>query len=374
MSARAIPLALRAPIAACAALALVSGVLAGLVRAGWGVPLPASAIMAHGPLLAVGFFGTLIGLERAVAVGHLAALVPPVLAAASGVAMVLGAPIAPVLATASGLAALVLHGWLLARSPSLDLAMLTLGALAWALGNVAWLAGRTIADASLGWSAFLVLTIVGERLEMTRLLPPRRGRTATLAAAVALLVVGSASAVIEPGLGAWARGAGLAAMGLWLLAHDAVLRVRAPGTPPYLKTALALGHPWLVIAAPLVVLAGGDLAGLRYDAALHAIYAGFVLGMVLAHAPIVLGAVLKVRLAPPPFLYVPLVLLHGATATRVAGDLLGEPSLRGLGALASALALVVFASTIVVSLLAHRRARAADRDGLSLGAATERSP
>lgn len=372
MSAPSIPIALRVPLAACGALALVSGVLAGLVRAGWGIELPAGAVLGHGPLLAVGLFGTLIGLERAVAVGHLAALVPPALAALSGIAILLGDPLAPLAATASGIAGLVLHAVLLARSPSLDLAMLTLGALAWALGNVAWLAGRDIADASLGWSAFLVLTIVGERLEMTRLLPPRRGRTATLAAAVALLVVGSLVALADRSLGAWARGAGLGAMGVWLLAHDAVLRVRAPGTAPYVKTALAMGHPWLIVAAPLTALAGAETAGLRYDAALHAVYAGFVLGMVMAHAPIVLAAVLKLRIATNGLLYVPLVLLHGSTATRVLGDLLGEPGLRRLAALASALSLLLFVSMIVISVLAHRRARATHAGGLPSGAVSER--
>lgn len=354
---RGIPLPARAPIVALAAVALATGVLGGLVRAGVGIELPAAVIVGHGPLVAVGFFGTLIGLERAVAVGHPIALVPAVLAASSGVALLVGEPvIAAVLATGSGVAAFVLHAWLLARTRTLDLAMLTLGALGFAAGNAAWLAGRPWGEASLGWAAFLVLTIVGERLEMTRLLPPRRGRGPALAIAVLLFVGASALSLFDPALGAPLRAVALTTMGVWLLAYDAVLRVRTAGSQ-YVKTALTLGHAWLVVAGPLTFLAGGALAGLRYDAALHSLYVGFVLGMVFAHAPIVLGSVLKLRLAPSPWLHVPLVLLHGANATRVLGDLIEEPGLRRLGALATALALVAFAGTLGVSILAQRRAR-----------------
>jgi hypothetical protein len=45
-----------------------------------------------------------------------------------------------------------------------------LGALVWLLGNVLWLAGRSIPHVALWWTGFLVLTIIGERLELSRLL------------------------------------------------------------------------------------------------------------------------------------------------------------------------------------------------------------
>lgn len=352
---------MRAPLALAAALALVSGVLAGLVRAGWPWPVPAAAILGHGPLLAVGFFGTLIGLERAVAIGHAAAAATPALAALSALAILSEHPSAPFLASAAGVAAVLIHAWLLARARTADLAMLALGALAWCAGSVAWMLGRPVADASLGWSAFLVLTIVGERLELTRLLPPRRGRGPALALATSALVVGSLLVPIAPSVGVIVRGVALSALGVWLLAYDAVLHVRAPSTSRYVKTALALGHPWLVIAGPLAIIAGPASGGLLHDAALHAVYVGFVLGMVFAHAPIVLPAVLRLRFAPGRALFVPLALLHLSVAARIAGDLAGAPGIRRTSTLAHVVALVMFASIAIVSIASQRGAHRAPR-------------
>lgn len=357
---RSIGLVLRAPLAVAAVVALISGVLAGLVRAGWPWAVPGAIVGGHGPLLAVGFFGTLIGLERAVAVGRPAALAWPALSALSGLAMLAGHPVAPVLAGAAGIAALLGHGWLFARAKSPDLAVLTLATLALAAGSLGWMLGRPVSEASLGWSAFLVLTIVGERLELTRLLPPRRGRGPALALALGALVLGSLLVPIAPVIGAWARGLALSALGVWLLVYDAVLHVRAPGAQRYVKTALALGHPWLVAAGPLAVVDPGS--GLLHDAALHAIYVGFVLGMVLAHAPIVLPAVAKVRFTPTRALFVPLALMHASVVARVAGDVGGAPEIRRLATLASALALALFALLVVTTLVGQRRTAA----GLSL--------
>jgi hypothetical protein len=58
----------RAPLLLFGFAALIFGVLAGVWRLGW--PAPALAAGApHGTLMMCGFFGTLIGLERAVAIG-----------------------------------------------------------------------------------------------------------------------------------------------------------------------------------------------------------------------------------------------------------------------------------------------------------------
>ncbi|MGB7543793.1 MAG: hypothetical protein WBM28_17470, partial [Burkholderiales bacterium] len=63
--------ALRLPLLAVGFIALAFGVGAGLVRMGWQLPLPDVALAAwHGPLMIAGFFGTVIGLERAVALAE----------------------------------------------------------------------------------------------------------------------------------------------------------------------------------------------------------------------------------------------------------------------------------------------------------------
>ena len=61
----------RLPLLILGFLALFAGVGAGLARLGWTVPeIAATAAALHGPLMICGFFGVVISLERAVAIGR----------------------------------------------------------------------------------------------------------------------------------------------------------------------------------------------------------------------------------------------------------------------------------------------------------------
>ena len=67
---------------ALAGLSLLAGLWAGSVRLGWILPVPNEQFpIVHGPVMVVGFLGTLIGLERAVALGQLWPYGIPVLTA-----------------------------------------------------------------------------------------------------------------------------------------------------------------------------------------------------------------------------------------------------------------------------------------------------
>ena len=58
----------RAPLMALALVALFAGLWGGLIRLGLSLPSAVtSAAELHGPLMALGFLGTLVSLERAVA-------------------------------------------------------------------------------------------------------------------------------------------------------------------------------------------------------------------------------------------------------------------------------------------------------------------
>ena len=63
---------LRMVLVAVAMTALLAGLWAGLLRLGWPWPILRSTLLVnHGPLMVSGFLGTLISLERAVAVSGL---------------------------------------------------------------------------------------------------------------------------------------------------------------------------------------------------------------------------------------------------------------------------------------------------------------
>jgi hypothetical protein len=88
---RGIPPALRAPLLIGAFLSLAAGIGAGLARMGWDEPAAVAAlIMWHGPLMICGFFGTVISLERAVALGARWTYLGPLFAAIGGLTLVTG--------------------------------------------------------------------------------------------------------------------------------------------------------------------------------------------------------------------------------------------------------------------------------------------
>src|SRR5574338_888570 len=63
---------LRLPLMFLAIGALLAGLWAGLLRIGWPIPpLSPRLLIEHGPLMVSGFLGTLISLERAVALSQL---------------------------------------------------------------------------------------------------------------------------------------------------------------------------------------------------------------------------------------------------------------------------------------------------------------
>jgi hypothetical protein len=154
------------------------------------------------------------------------------------------------------------------------------------------------------WIAFFALTIGGERLELSRYL--KRGafaRNAFIVLAAALLAAPLLPRVL---------GVVLVLLALWLFAYDlARVTVRQRGLPRYIAWCLLSGYAWLAFGGALLALETA------YDAALHAIFVGFVFSMVFGHAPVILPAVLRVPLPYHPVLYVPLALLHASLALRV---------------------------------------------------------
>lgn len=348
---------------ACAAISLVAAVAGGLLRA---CPAPAPSTLpswllagaaSHAALMVCGFLGTMIGLERAVAVGRLAAFAAP-LAAAAGALMTLAghAEAAGGMFVLAAAAFVVVHLAILRKQPAAHTAMLLAGALAWLAGCLmhAFGGGTTVPM----WFSFLVLTIAAERLEMTRL--TRRARHAGLQLwVVTALMLGGAGAAASPsalgaaGLGLF--GASLILLSAWLFAHDIARRTLfTEGLSRYMAVCLLAGYAWLgVSGVGWLGLARG--LPLR-DMALHALGLGFVASMMMAHAPVILPALTRVRLRFGAAFYLPLAALHGSLVVRL-GFGAADPLERGVGAALNALAIALFAATLVVSAVAWRLAR-----------------
>jgi hypothetical protein len=185
----------------------------------------------------------------------------------------------------------------------------------------AWLAGGELHRAVPWWLAFLVLTIAGERLELTRFLPtPAIRATAVLrhrrpASSPAPRSAGDEDA----GLALFS--AGLLALAAWLLRYDIARRKCAPGPHRFIALCL-LARLRLAGLAGLLGLMGGFLPGHPWrDATLHAVGLGFVFSMIFGHAPIIFPAVVRVKIPYHPFFYLPLLVLHASLALRILGGL-----------------------------------------------------
>ncbi|MCS6883494.1 MAG: hypothetical protein RMK84_16155 [Oscillochloridaceae bacterium] len=352
-------LLVRALLAAGVLALLLGAIWGGLLRLGWALPTPRSDLAAlHGPLFVCGMLGTVIGLERAVALGRPWAFSGPLLAMAGGLGLLAGLPasLGALLITAGSLGLLLVFAVLVRRQPARFVVTMALGAAAWLVGNLLWLVGRPLAVASFWWAGFLVLTILGERLELGRLrqLPARALRIFVLG--VATLLLGLGATPIAYGAGARLSGAGFVILGLWLLAFDIARRtVRRAGLPRFTAVCILSGSVWLAVAGGIALSAGAVYAGPVYDALLHAVFVGFVFAMIFGHAPIIIPALLQIPLAFNRWSYLPLVALHLSLLLRVAGDLTLRLDLRRWGGMLNALAIALFLLLTLASALRARR-------------------
>lgn len=346
----------RLPLLLLGAVALVTGLWAGLVRLG---ALPALLDpLSHGPLMVSGFLGTVIALERAVAARALWAYAGPLLCGAGTLGLLLGHPgWGAALLTAGSLVVVAVLVLVVVRAPVLHHHVLALAALSWLWGNVLLALGRPVFDAVLPWTLFLVGTIAAERLELTRLLRRSRLTVAFFVVSIALMAAGAVSAAWSRESGARLLSVGELALAAWLLRFDIARHtVKQPGLVRFIAVALLIGYGWLAVAGALGLVFGNPLAGPHYDAVLHATFVGFVFSMIFGHAPIILPAVLGVRLPFHPRFYVHLALLHASLALRVVADLSGQFELRRLGSWGNAAAILLF--VVSTSLAVARRGRA----------------
>jgi hypothetical protein len=334
----------RFPLIAFGGLSLLAAIWAGLVRMDWHLPIPnLSFPESHGPLMIVGFLGTVIGLERAVALEKPWAYGAPIFAVLSVIAQLFRLPDqwGQTFAVISSVILLVIFCFLWWDQHESYLVIIGLGALLWLVGNSLWLVDYPYFSVAGWWAGFLILTITGERLELSRLRRLSHGSRLLLFSAIAVFVVGlSRVSVSEPG--SRVAGAGLMAIALWLFRWDIAWRtIRIAGLSRFMAASLLSGYVWLFAAGILWIIYAGDfIAGPHYDAMLHSIFLGFVFVMIFAHAPVILPSVTGVSMPFQNSFYAHLILLHISLLLRVGGDLAELLPARMWGGLLNGVAIV----------------------------------
>lgn len=345
------------PLGLVAMVSLVLATWAGLAQLGVHTPPP--PVPVHGPLMILGFLGTVICVERAVGLGRVWAWAAPILAAVGTVFVLAGQTrIGMGVLFCAGVALAVVYAVALVIAEFPDhLLVQSLGAFAWMAATAALFAGRDMALAVPVMIVYLVLTVIGERLELSRLAP----NASTVRNRV---VVGAAVGVLGFSVGAiWAglevtRLAGVGILTVAVLSYlgDIARRTRKAGAlTGFMAAAILGGYVWLAVSGLLWAAGAMDPAKFIYDAALHTVVVGFVLSMVFAHAPVIVPSVAGVALPFNEFWWVPLGLLHLTLLLRVTGDVFEVVALRTAGGVGNVVALAAFLVVAVSSGVSARR-------------------
>ncbi|QPZ39033.1 hypothetical protein [Paramicrobacterium chengjingii] len=327
-----------------AGVALLIGMAAGLARMGvWGVDAEALRA-AHAPAMLFGFVGSLVALERAVAIRRVWAFAAPLLLSLGALALITPLPTAVGrTAIALGLALmLVIYRVIWKRQTALATSVQALAAASGLIAALLWATGVPFENVSIVAAVFLVLTIVGERIELGRV-----GGLTARGEAVGLglsLVVAAASVatILWPGAAHSVLGAAILSLVAWLLIVDvARVTIASTGAARYMAVCLLLGYAWLAVAGGVLLAAGAPSAA-AYDIVTHAVLLGFVMSMIMAHASVILPAVLRTPLPYRRWFYAPVALLQLSLVVRVIGDVRESNITIQAGGIANVAAILLF--------------------------------
>lgn len=344
-------------------ICLLAGLYAALLLIADPAPAdPARLPDVHGVVMVLGFLGTLISLERAVALRRAWAYAAPAALGLGGIALA-AAPVPLVVGRtllivgcAVAVATLVA---LSGRQHDDPTATQILGA-AMAFGAAALWTKLDVADLLPWLVGFVVATVAAERVELARLtMPPWSGRVLLLTSAA--LLFAATTALLKPDAGAHAFGALLVVLVAGLARIDVARQtIRSTGLPRSSAAALLLGYVWLAVAGMTWLVGGSPSSPERYDTVVHATFLGFAISMVMAHAPVIFPAVLRRPLPYRTAMWAPLVLLQIGPVFRIPlGNGLGRQRLWEIGGILNVAALLLFVATAVWSLVTARRTRPA---------------
>ncbi|MFY7912912.1 MAG: hypothetical protein ACOVO2_25310 [Emticicia sp.] len=337
-------------------LALISmllGLYVGFIRIGWAFPVSSRLpIPQHGILMIGSFLGTLISVERVAVLKTRWTWLVPILMVSSLFFIIF-------------LQNLVAFGVLLIGSLGYcfisfqnyqtyklrgDVLMI-IGAAFQVIAFTVFIITHSYPMSFASWMLYLIFTIVGERLNLTRFLPVSKKSVIELYIWLGLILV--SSFLYHFGL-AVVVSISLWGIAQWLIRNDiALINIKKYGHFKFLGVALLSAYAWLIISGGLGLLKTDN--PYIYDALLHSFFVGFVLTMILAHAPIIFPSLLQIRITPfHPFMYIWLLALHISLFLRVYGDVFQQYELRKLGGLLNGISFMGFLFTIAGIILTKK--------------------
>jgi hypothetical protein len=181
--------------------------------------------------------------------------------------------------------------------------------------------------------SFLVLFILGERIELTRIVSSPKSnkgfRRVLVTAAVSIILFGVGSAERFTMLANLTFLIGSALLLIVFLSvlivenHNLRLLLKSPRPlQHYVSRHVRVAYGWAVIGMFLAI--GYSLSGFEYDLYdpfIHSLTLGFIGTMMLAHGPVILPGVLRRKFNEEKLTMLPLAVLTLSVILRVGGDL-----------------------------------------------------
>ena len=353
-----------------AGLAALLGLVAALIRSDLIHPsgrVPLADL--HGGLMVYGFLGAAIGLERAVAYRSGGSSKPswgffaPALGLLGSLLCLLSLMVSsPAVAPAwvrvelfGGipwtLSMLVLTAMYLAiwrRQPSAEVLIQVLGSLVGLVGAAAWVAGLDASVLAPTWLFFLVLTIVGERVELARAVFSDIRLESGILGLSLLTVLMLPVQAMAPSVGYPLLGLSLGLLLLVMASHDVAKGTfRHGGLPGFMGTCMLSAYAWGLLAALIWMAAPLDSSTYWGDMALHALAVGFIMTMVIAHVCMIVPSVIRRPLPFHPLLWGAWALIQVGLLIRLLGAIRLYTPLWKAGNLLNVLGILSMMLTVV---------------------------
>ena len=334
-----------------ALISLILGVMGGWIRLGWGFTIPSPVpVSQHGVFMVGGFLGTLVSLERVVTLHKKVLFLIPLSFGISVLFFLLGFPkISNILLMSGSLAYLGVCIYIFKKYKNEGDLLLSFGAIFQLVGHYTLFQTQSYPMTFAAWMLFFLFTIIGERLELTRFLPKKKFQKTELY--FWLLVLTLAAAFYHNG-SSGILNISMIGLAQWLIRNDiSLINLKKKGSYKFLGISLFSAFIWLIITGLLGFLKGF----LLYNALLHAFFIGFVLNMILAHAPIIFPALLKINHKPfHPVFYLWLTALNLSLFMRILGDIFIINSLKMTGGLLNGLSFLGYLLTVGTLIIKHQ--------------------
>ena len=350
---------LQIPAALFAILSLFSGMWGGLSRMGMSLDIPFPNMAAfHGVLMVSGFLGTLIILERSVALewgpGYFFALLSAVGAFIVGTGW--GIEAGMVMIILAGIGLLSMYVFILSQQPAWHTLIMALGGVLWFFGDIFWLQAYPFAYTANLWAGFLILTVVGERIELSRMVQTRDSQRSQAGVLSIIFMLGLLLHVVWTTTGVIISALTLIILAVWLLKNDlARFTIKQTGLPKYMAFCLLTGFVWLIVGSVVSVLYLKFPDHLYYDAYLHSFFLGFIFSMIFAHAPVIFPSLTGRQVGHYDRFYIHYLLLQISLIIRLAGDFMSDSMLRELGGVLNGLAIVIFLVSTLAAIFQTQR-------------------